>query len=109
MTNRVRPLSHGHIGSMKSYINTWITLLILTVITVAVSYIDMGGILNILFALGIAFIKATVVVVYFMHLTHDESITSFYGILFPLVVLMILIAMALIDIFFRIIPLISAI
>jgi len=47
------------------------TLLMLTVITVAVRYIDVGE-FNIVIALGVAAIKATLVALFFMHLRWDR-------------------------------------
>ena len=46
-------------------------LLILTVVTVAVRYVDVGE-FNVILALGIAVIKATLVALFFMHLRWDR-------------------------------------
>ncbi|MAW76744.1 MAG: cytochrome oxidase subunit IV [Planctomycetes bacterium] len=46
-------------------------LLFLTWLTVAVSYVDLGG-LNVVVAMGVATIKGSLVSLYFMHLRWDR-------------------------------------
>jgi cytochrome c oxidase subunit 4 len=59
----------------RSYLVTLIALLILTVITVGASYIDFGqG--NVVIALAIATVKATLVALFFMHLAHDKPVNG---------------------------------
>jgi cytochrome c oxidase subunit 4 len=59
----------------RSYTLTLTMLLILTVITVGASYIDFGqG--NIVIALTIATVKATLVALFFMHLAHDKPVNG---------------------------------
>lgn len=59
----------------RSYAITLTALLILTVITVGASYIDFGqG--NVVIALAIATIKATLVALFFMHLAHDKPVNG---------------------------------
>jgi cytochrome c oxidase subunit IV len=61
----------------RTYAMTLATLLILTVITVGASYIHFGsGTANIVIALTIATIKATVVALFFMHLLHDKPVNA---------------------------------
>lgn len=55
------------------YVKTLIALLILTVITVGASYIDFGS-GNIVIALFIASIKASLVALFFMHLRYDKPV-----------------------------------
>ena len=69
---------HGdaaHVVSFRVLLAVFITLLVLTCITVAVRYINLGG-LNIWIALGIATIKGALVVLYFMHLRYDSPFNS---------------------------------
>tara|TARA_A100001011_G_scaffold154462_1_gene162958 strand:- start:871 stop:1245 length:375 start_codon:yes stop_codon:yes gene_type:complete len=67
---------HGHfIIPIKYYIGTFISLLILTVITVAISRVDLG-ILNDPVAIGLAIIKATLVLLFFMGLKWDKGIST---------------------------------
>lgn len=56
--------------SFRCLTTVWMLLLILTGITVGVSRFDLGAV-NIWLALGIATLKASLVVFYFMHLKHE--------------------------------------
>jgi cytochrome c oxidase subunit IV len=59
------------------YVKTLIALLILTGITVGASYIHFGsGAANVVVALTIATIKATLVALFFMHLLHDKPVNG---------------------------------
>ncbi len=67
---------HGH-GSWKPYAVVLGALLVLTVITVIAAGINFGSnTVNVVIALGIATIKATLVALYFMHLRHDKPINA---------------------------------
>ncbi|MEQ9365401.1 MAG: cytochrome C oxidase subunit IV family protein, partial [Leptospirales bacterium] len=65
--------SRGHILPRKNYILTGLALLVLTVITVAASYVDWGAMTglgfaaNITVAMIIATVKAMLVIMVFMH------------------------------------------
>ncbi len=61
-----------HIVSFSTYIKVLLALLGLTAITVGVGQIDFGF-LNVLIALGIATIKATLVLLFFMHLKYENK------------------------------------
>lgn len=61
-----------HIIPFKVYINVLLALLVLTVITVGAARIDFGA-LNTVIALGIASVKAGLVLAYFMHLKYDDK------------------------------------
>jgi cytochrome c oxidase subunit IV len=67
--------SAAHIVSFRVLLAVFITLLVLTYITVAARYVNLGG-LNIWIALGIATIKGSLVVLYFMHLRYDSPFNS---------------------------------
>jgi len=60
-----------HVTPLWVYLATWGTLVVLTAITVGVSYLNFGG-ANLIIALVIATIKAGVVAALFMHLLHDQ-------------------------------------
>ncbi|HME10426.1 MAG TPA: cytochrome C oxidase subunit IV family protein [Bryobacteraceae bacterium] len=67
---------HTHANPKRevvSYAITLAILLVLTFITVAVSYLDFGA-GNVVIALAIATIKASLVGLIFMHLLHDKPI-----------------------------------
>jgi cytochrome c oxidase subunit IV len=57
------------------YVKTLIALLVLTVITVGASYVDFGS-GNIVIALLIATIKASIVALFFMHLRHEKPVNG---------------------------------
>ena len=62
-----------HISSLGSCIAVWLALLTGTTLTVAAAFIDLGP-FNTVVALGIATIKATLVVLFYMHVkyTHEK-------------------------------------
>ncbi len=69
---------HGiaHVASIKVLLTTWIALMILTVITVAATKVDFGPAANLGIAMAIAVVKATLVVLFFMHLFYDKLFHS---------------------------------
>jgi len=66
----------GHLVPVSTLVATGSALLVLTVITVAVRWIDLGE-ANIIVALAIAFVKATLVALFFMHLRWDRPFNAF--------------------------------
>ncbi|MFN3604542.1 MAG: cytochrome C oxidase subunit IV family protein [Leptonema sp. (in: bacteria)] len=97
--------SRGHISPTKTYIYVGIALLILTVITVVASYINFGSLfINITIALVIATIKASLVLLYFMHLKYENKLIWSFGIFYPLVLFTLLLGLTWIDVFFRVLP-----
>lgn len=92
--------THEHYGSgYKVYFLVCAALVVLTAVTVYVSYIEFG-IFNIVIAMVVASIKASIVALYFMHLKFEDSITWVFA-LYPLSLLFLLIAMTMIDTFTR--------
>ncbi|MHB0957092.1 MAG: cytochrome C oxidase subunit IV family protein [Pirellulaceae bacterium] len=67
--------SSAHVVSFRVLLTVFVALLLLTVLTVAARYVNLGG-LNIWIALGIATIKGALVVLYFMHLRYDSPFNS---------------------------------
>jgi cytochrome c oxidase subunit 4 len=65
----------GHIVPFKYLIGTFAALIFLTVITFAATYVDFGR-LNLWIALGIAGLKVSLVVYFFMHLKWDRPLNS---------------------------------
>lgn len=64
-----------HAVPLKILFGVFIALLVLTVLTVAVTYVDLGP-ANIWIALGIAVLKAALVGIYFMHLRWDAPFNA---------------------------------
>ncbi|OGU59170.1 MAG: hypothetical protein A2X64_07215 [Ignavibacteria bacterium GWF2_33_9] len=63
----------NHQISYGTYVIVWLTLIGLTVLTVAIAGVNFGGIALIL-AMAIAAIKSTFVISYFMHIKYDQKI-----------------------------------
>jgi cytochrome c oxidase subunit IV len=70
------PGTIGHVAPWQTLVKVLVTLLILTILTVAVAQIDLGR-LNIVGAIGIASVKASIVALWFMHLRYDKRF-NFY-------------------------------
>jgi cytochrome c oxidase subunit 4 len=60
--------------SVKTYYMIFGALMLFTVITVAVSYLDIPIALAILVALVVASIKGSLVALFFMHLSHERKV-----------------------------------
>lgn len=70
---------HGiaHVATVKTLLATGLALLFLTIVTVVSSKIDFGGAsVNLAIAMVIAVTKATLVVLFFMHLRYDRLFHS---------------------------------
>jgi cytochrome c oxidase subunit 4 len=65
----------GHVTPIKVYIGIFLTLMVLTTVTVFVAYINLGE-WNKIVALAIATFKATLVVLYFMHVRYSSRLTQ---------------------------------
>jgi cytochrome c oxidase subunit IV len=63
---------HNHVVPLKSYFAVAGTLFAMTIVTVAISYVDLGG-FNAIVAVGIATFKALLVAFIFMHLLYDKK------------------------------------
>jgi cytochrome c oxidase subunit 4 len=67
-----------HIVPVKIYVAIFLTLLVLTFVTVQVAYVDLDRILphlNIVVALAIAVFKAVLVILFFMHVKYSPRLT----------------------------------
>lgn len=64
-----------HIVSRKVYFAIFAALMVGTAVTVWVAFIDLGGRFNTIVALTVAVIKATLVVLYFMHVRYSSRLT----------------------------------
>lgn len=65
--------------SVRAYIVVWVSLLILTLTTTGVAFIDLGGQWNALTAVAIAVVKTVLVVLYFMHLRYSSRLTWIFA------------------------------
>jgi cytochrome c oxidase subunit 4 len=64
-----------HVTSTKTFVNVLLALLFLTIITVAASRVDFGA-ANLLIAMLIASVKASLVIAIFMHVKWDTAINK---------------------------------
>lgn len=68
-------MSSVHVSPIKLYIGIFSALMLLSAITVAAAFINLGQ-FNSVVALAIAGIKATLVILYFMHVKHSSRLTK---------------------------------
>jgi cytochrome c oxidase subunit 4 len=66
---------HAHVASVKFYVGILAILVMFTLLTVAVASIHLGP-LNLAVAIAIASAKATLVVMFFMHLKYDNRFNA---------------------------------
>ena len=80
-----------HVVPRKVYFAIFAALMVLTATTTAVAFLDLGP-WNTVVALGIAFLKATLVVLFFMHVKYSPRLTqvTIAGGLFWLAILIVL-------------------
>lgn len=62
---------------MSVYLGVYGALLVLTVVTVGVSYLGLPSTPSLMVAMGVALVKATLVAAFFMHLLHDTRFNVF--------------------------------
>jgi cytochrome c oxidase subunit 4 len=76
-------MAHAHVLSVRLYLGIFAALLVLTGLTTAVAFVDLGGgrlnFLNLLAAIAIAGAKSILVVLFFMHLKYSNRLTWIVG------------------------------
>ncbi len=87
--------SVGHVVPFRVLATVWGTLLVLTVLTVAVAGFDLGR-FNLEIALAIATVKASLVLLYFMHMRYDRPMNAIVFIA-ALLFFMLFVSLALLD------------
>lgn len=101
---RTDPHAHGgppgafvpHVVPLRQLVAVIGTLLCLTVITVLAAKIEMGGTLNIIVAMAIATVKASLVMAFFMHLYWDKPINTLVA-LFAIFLLALFLSFSILD------------
>ncbi len=63
-----------HVVPVRVYVTIFLALMVLTALTVRAAFIDLGPMNNVIM-LGIAITKATLVVLYFMHVRYSDRLT----------------------------------
>ena len=65
----------GHVATKSSYYGIFGALIVLTGVTVGVAFVNLGS-LNFPVALAIAITKATLVILFFMHVKYSSRLTK---------------------------------
>lgn len=87
----------GHVLPTKVLVGVFAALLVLTVVTVAVAQVDFGSkAMNLSIAMLIATVKASLVILYFMHIRYDRL---FHGVMISsgLLAVVLFVAFTLVD------------
>ena len=66
---------HPHVTPLKVYITIFLALMVMTALTIVAAYVNLGA-MNTVVALAIASFKATLVVLYFMHVISASRLTK---------------------------------
>lgn len=64
-----------HVTPLRTYFFVFLALMVLTAITVAVAYVDLGVFSNVV-AMAIALLKAALVVLFFMHVRYSRPMSK---------------------------------
>lgn len=88
-----------HIVGYNKLIGIWLALLVLTVVTVAVTRLELGG-LKVVTALAIASVKAGLVIAVFMHMKYEGKLLRWLLFL-ALITLAIYIGFTFFDVLYR--------
>lgn len=89
-----------HIVPVRVYVGIIIILMVLTYLTVKVAYVNLGGLWNLVVALGLATAKATIVALWFMHVRYSGKLVQL-TIVTALLFLMLMIFGVLMDVWTR--------
>ena len=65
----------GHISPIRTYVAIFGALMVFTATTVVVAFLNLGA-LNFPVALSIAIVKATLVILFFMHVKYSSRLTK---------------------------------
>ena len=68
-------MSSVHVSPLSTYLTIFAALMVLTAITVAVAFVNLGS-FNPVVALGVAAVKATLVILFFMHVKYSSRLTK---------------------------------
>ncbi|MGC8916510.1 MAG: cytochrome C oxidase subunit IV family protein [Thermoanaerobaculum sp.] len=87
--------SFVHVVPLRVLVGVWLSLLVLTIVTVGATWVDLGS-FNLWLAMAIATLKASLVVLYFMHMRYDHPFNAivFIG---ALLFVMLFVGLALLD------------
>jgi len=88
-------MNHGTTGARRTYTVVYAALVALTIVTVLVSYVNLG-MMNVVVALLIASAKASLVALFFMHLKGESRLVWGFA-LVPIFFLLLIIFGTLVD------------
>ena len=91
--------SEHHIVPVRVYVAVFLTLIVMTWVTAFVSTVDLGR-FNVFVALSIAVFKASLVILFFMHVKYGARLTKFI-VLAGLYWLILLLFIAMVDLWTR--------
>jgi cytochrome c oxidase subunit 4 len=92
-------MSREPAGARRTYFIVYASLVVLTIVTVLVSFVNLG-LMNVVVALLIASVKASLVALFFMHLRSEDRLVWGFA-LVPLFFLSLIIGGTLIDTLLR--------
>lgn len=90
---------HAHTIPYQTFVIVWVMLLLLTGATVTVAQFHFGA-LNVWIALGIATLKAALVIAFFMHMKYEQRLFKL-ALLATLAILAIFIGLTFLDVLYR--------
>lgn len=94
-------MSAHHQLSLKVLLGTAMALGLLTILTVAITAVHIPSPFNIIVAIGIASVKAYLVVMFFMNLRNDSKF-NLLSFVFSVLFLLILVGITMLDTMFRV-------
>jgi cytochrome c oxidase subunit 4 len=68
-------MSSVHVSPLSTYLTIFTALMVLSAITVGAAFVNLGS-FNPVVALAIACVKATLVILYFMHVKYSSRLTK---------------------------------
>jgi cytochrome c oxidase subunit 4 len=68
-------MSQHHVVPLRVYFAIFLSLMVLTAVTVFVAFIDLGRMSDVV-AMAIAFTKASLVILYFMHVRYSPALVG---------------------------------
>jgi cytochrome c oxidase subunit 4 len=93
-------MSGHHIIPLKTLISTTISLLLLTIVTVGVFYLEIPAPFDVVVALILASTKAVLVAMFFMGLYYDDKFNSIV-LIFSFIFFLVFVGITLLDTMFR--------
>jgi cytochrome c oxidase subunit 4 len=93
-------MSGHHVIPMKALMSTTLALLVLTILTVGVFYFDIPSPFDVIVAMLLASVKATLVAMFFMGLYYDEKVNTLV-LVFSFIFFFVFVGITLLDTLFR--------